>query len=254
MTTPSTTTQTSPEREIQFKAIMANYRPPITLRTPHKKLLKTAWSIRQGYDGTKLECFFCHKLEDFGGITVHHQDNNEEHNDPDNLSPACWDCNRKEGNIVRLRKKAEVRERERETIRSGNYSASQEARPEILELNEEYETLYRRYMISHLLAYGRDPEPDDFHQLVRKNLHPAACEEVGCNPKTGYSYLARMVNPINGFIKEEPWRESGRRILIFRTPEYYNLETDEIEKLHPKAGLRMAVRQASKIAKGETAK
>jgi HNH endonuclease len=95
---------------------MALYRPPSRLKAPHKRLLKTAWSIRQGYDGSKLECFMCSKLGAFAEITVHHGDNIESHNDPDNLSPACWECNRKEGLLVRRRQKAEVASREREIL------------------------------------------------------------------------------------------------------------------------------------------
>lgn len=108
------TRQTTPEREAQFQSLMALYRPPTRLKTPHKRLLKTAWSIRQGYDGSKLECLMCRRLGSFAEITVHHADNVEEHNDPDNLSPACWECNRKEGVLVRRRQKAQVAALERE--------------------------------------------------------------------------------------------------------------------------------------------
>jgi hypothetical protein len=95
---------------------MVLYRPPTLLRKHHKDLLKTAWSIRQGYDGSKLECLMCRKLFDLSSITVHHRDNVEAHNDPDNLSPACWKCNKTESDMVRRRVKAEVATRERELL------------------------------------------------------------------------------------------------------------------------------------------
>ena len=94
--------------------MMSLYRPPASLKKHHKDLLKTAWSIRQGYDGTKLGCSFCIKVGTFGEITVHHKDGNEGHNDPNNVAPACWDCHMKEGWMVRRRKKAEATELERE--------------------------------------------------------------------------------------------------------------------------------------------
>ena len=96
--------------------MMSLYRPPASLKKHHKDLLKTAWSVRQGYDGTKLGCSFCIKVGTFGEMTVHHKDGNEGHNDPDNVAPACWDCHMKEGWMVRRRKKAEVAERERERV------------------------------------------------------------------------------------------------------------------------------------------
>ena len=108
------TTQNNSERETLYQSLIANYRPPVTLRTSHKKQLKTAWSIRQGHDGSKCECFFCKNLKIFSDLTIHHRDGNEDHNDAENLTPACYECNRKEGWVVRLRKKAEVVERERE--------------------------------------------------------------------------------------------------------------------------------------------
>ena len=114
MTVTSKPTQTGSERETLYANLMANYHPPLTLRTSHKNQLKVAWSARQGYDGSKLECSFCNKVKAFAEITVHHKDGNEEHNDPDNVAPGCWDCHMKEGWIVRRRKKAEASERERE--------------------------------------------------------------------------------------------------------------------------------------------
>lgn len=104
----------SSEREAQCRAVMALYHPPVRLKKNHKDLLKTAWSIKQGYDGSKLECLVCGVLRSLAEITVHHKDNAEEHNDPDNLEPACWECNRTEGVLVRRRLKAQVATRERE--------------------------------------------------------------------------------------------------------------------------------------------
>ena len=114
--TSKPTRPNSPEREARYLALMALYRPPTLLKAPHKRLLKTAWSFRQGYDGSKLACLMCPKVLDFAGITVHHKDRVEAHSDPDNLSPACWECNRREGVLVRRRQKAQVASREREIL------------------------------------------------------------------------------------------------------------------------------------------
>lgn len=116
MTTTSTPTHTKSEREGIYESLIDNYRPPINLRKNHKDYLKTAWSVRAGYDGKKLPCDYCHKVKEFAEITIHHKDGNEQHNTIENVCPACWECNDKEKWIVRRRKKAEADERERERV------------------------------------------------------------------------------------------------------------------------------------------
>lgn len=105
------TTQILGDRE---RALLALYRAPVVLKKPHKDLLKTIWSFAQGLDGFHVRCFSCGKVFDFPGSTVHHCDGNVRHNEFENLDPACWDCNRREGWLVRKRQVAERRERKKE--------------------------------------------------------------------------------------------------------------------------------------------
>jgi hypothetical protein len=109
------TAQADPHREEQFQAMMAFYHPPTWLKKSHKDFLKTAWSIREGYDGSKLSCLFCGKVKELREITVHHKDGIETHNDPANLGPACKPCNETEGWAVRKRRQAEDREKTAQT-------------------------------------------------------------------------------------------------------------------------------------------
>jgi hypothetical protein len=100
--------QTPDERE---QALVLLYRPPSLLKKAHKDLLKTIWSFKQRHDGTEAECFVCHRVLKLGDLTVHHRDGDIRHNDLGNLRPACWECNRLEGWLVR-RREAAKKERE----------------------------------------------------------------------------------------------------------------------------------------------
>ena len=191
-------------------------------------------------DGKK--CWKCTATEaDLTILEFHHLDRDGHQNRRWNLRLVHHPCNTAiYHQFQRGFPRFSGRERARET--SGLPSeALDESKPATVVLNEEYEEAYRRYIVFRLVHYGPDPEPPDMEFLVRRNLHAAACEWTGCNPKTGYPYLAKITNPENGFIMESPWRRSGRKILVFRRPEYYELTVDEIARRHPKQGLRMTL-------------
>ena len=105
------------EREAIANSVMGLYNPPARLRKKDKDLLKRVWSIQQGYLGSQLKCPGCNTLGSLGQISIHHKDGILSHNDPDNLEPACFECNRNEGAIVRRRVKAQVTQSEREQSR-----------------------------------------------------------------------------------------------------------------------------------------
>lgn len=97
--------------------ILRAYRPPSELRPEHKDLLKTVWSVDQGFDGERARCVFCKVVKILRDMTVHHDDGVRSHNDFDNLSPACYPCNKDESLKVMRRQRAEVRSRERKSER-----------------------------------------------------------------------------------------------------------------------------------------
>lgn len=220
----------------QREILLSMYRPLAYLRPEQKKLLKTVWSLDQGLDGTRLGCEYCKVVMDFSQITVHHRDGEESHNELPNLAPACWEDNRKEGWMVRRRKAAQASKSERENLSAGIGSESDEQKPTVVQLNEDYEPEVRLFVIEHISKFGLDPGEKAIPFLNPKVVRDAAAEWSGANPKTCYPYFGKMLNPINGFVKVE--KKFGKKYLTFRHADHFKLTPNELMEMFPKAGRR----------------
>ena len=64
------------------------------LKPEHKRLRKQIESLRQGYDGTKAQCYKCGKLHDNDDLEIHHINENPSDNRLINTPPISGKCNR----------------------------------------------------------------------------------------------------------------------------------------------------------------
>ena len=184
-------------------------------------------------------CYFCGQALDLEHATdIHHLDYNQRNNKWANLRLTHHGCNSADPNKPgRVGRPQSPHEREREKAAVGVELQAQE-KPVSIVLNEEYEDAFRRFVVTRVSSYGPDPGPDDFIFLLPRNILPAAAEWTGANPKTLYPYLAKMTNPENGFLTTTPYRKTGKSILTYKKPEYYEMDLEEILRRHPKRGLR----------------
>jgi hypothetical protein len=122
-------TQPAVEREKLLNYLLSIYHAPQRLRTHHRKIARSILSLKQGYDGlTKGRCFMGEE-RDLDLLQLHHKDGVESHNEIDNLDLACSTHNLQEDWIVRRRKKAELRQTEKEREKESVASAGLVAQP-----------------------------------------------------------------------------------------------------------------------------
>ena len=145
-----------------------------------------------------------------------------------NLRLLCKSCNLKERAFI-------LRSVERENFSVGIGS---EQTTRAIQLNEDYEPEFRRFVIEHLLKFGPDPQQEALPYLTRGVIINGASNYAGNNPKTGYPYFGKMANPINGFLEVRKWGSARIKVVRFRYPEYYEMTVEQIEELQPKQGLR----------------
>lgn len=139
------------------------------LKPPQKERLKGYWSLKQGRDGTRVMCYFCHVEFGLKQIQIHHHDHDRTNNQLSNLAPACEPCN----NDERARW---LSERNRNTYpAAGSVTIDQKEREQNCEIDEarllkqapyttQKKVEYRQKALDYLLEYVI--RPTDFDNVV----------------------------------------------------------------------------------------
>ena len=188
---------------------------------------------------------YCHLMEDYRTLVIHHVDRIIANNWSDNLQLLHWDCNID----VRWGLPSRRLSNAPATIRPPTPKTTDEAlsthRTEVLEdktttsaqrTNLENEIEFRKACFQATLDM-QDPAVVDRDKFMgRRGMMSYAMEVSGASQDAAYGYVRRLFAPRKGPLVEEPDVYSKLKLVQFRDTKDYKLTVDQLVAKYPKEG------------------